>query len=735
VSQPPIRPPTLLAAAAGRLRGLARRVRGRAARAGPEPIAAGGVALLAGLAVFAVAATVFEHHSSNHDEAVYLQQASLLLAGRLELYAGDLAGGVRPWFFVADGGRLYPKYAPVPAAMYAASMAAFGEPRVALAAVAAGNAWLVSRLGALTAGERVGVVAAALFAASPLALVTTAVFLPYAPTTLLNLTFAVAYLRGVREPSTAAAAAAGVAVGLAFFARPYTAVLFASPFVLHAGWRVLRAVRADGLRPLPGTVRRQGLTALVGLLFVGVTLAYNARLTGSPLVFPYEAFAPLDGPGFGRREILGHAVVYTPELALRANGYALWYLLTRWLFAGGLGALLAVAGLAVAARRWAVAAPDAPDRLVGALLIGVVAAVVAGNVPFWGTYNLLGTMSDPADGLVGQFGPFYHFDALAPLSVFGAVGLVAAARGLAGSVRAAVGRRASPRAARAAVLALLAVSGLLLAGAAGAAVAPPIDRNAAYAEKYDAAYGPIERAEFEDALVFVPTPYGDWLNHPFQYLRNDPGLDGPAVYVLDRGPAADFRALDAYPDRTYYRYTYRGEWTPDPDRHVTPRLERLDVRRGDALAGAAVVGVPDRVTRATVRLEGPDGEAVAYTVTDPGRTVTAEWTANATAARLHAPDGAPDPGDAGGTVPLPAVGELALTVTLAQPDGGTLTYRQETAVRTDGGTVEAVWPPERSVCPLVRDCGREGTYLPEDPGAHRDGVSFDVRLETVEESD
>ncbi|KKF39038.1 hypothetical protein FK85_31695, partial [Halorubrum saccharovorum] len=326
-------------------RRLASRGRARIARADRFTLAATLVAVATGVLTFAIAATLFRYHSVNHDEGVYLMQAAMLLSGQLEIHAGELADAVHPWFFIEDDGRLYPKYNPVPAAMYAVSMWLFGEPRVTLAVVAAGNAALVSLLGGTMFDRRVGLAAAVLFAASPLALITSSVFLPYAPTTFLNLCFAVAYLRGVRDRSLALAGLAGVAIGLAFFARPFTAVLFAAPFILHALGRVVVAVRDVGIPslPFPGPIRRHGLTALFGILFVGVTLAYNLRVTGSPLTFPYEAFAPMDGPGFGERRILGHTEEYTPELALRSNGYALWYLATRWIVAGPLGTLLALA--------------------------------------------------------------------------------------------------------------------------------------------------------------------------------------------------------------------------------------------------------------------------------------------------------------------------------------------------------------------------------------------------------
>ncbi len=691
------------------------------------------VAVVSAASVFVLATNVFGYHSSNHDEGVYLLQASMLLDGQLELYADGLVGAVRPWFFVEDGGRLYPKYAPVPAAMYAVSMGLFGEPRVTLAAVAAGNSALIFLLGATIADRRVGVVAAVLFAASPLALVTTSVFLPYAPTTFLNLLFAVTYLRGVRNESTLLAAIAGIAIGLAFFARPFTAVLFASPFVLHAAFRVGSSIRTEGLLPVPEPVGRHGLTACFGLLFVGVALAYNLRITGSALTFPYEAFAPMDGPGFGRREILGHSIDYTPVVALEANGYVLWYFATRWFTAGPIGTALAGGGVALAFRRWrrgadvldsTIGPSPSFDRTAGVLLGSLFVTVPVGNVLFWGNANILATPTDPTDGFISQFGPFYHFDLLAPLSLFAAIALVACWQ-LVPTARSTFERRSSSRTATTLGIGALVAIVLLIGLANVAVVSAPLERNAAYGDKYERAYEPIEGASFDDALVFIPTPYGDWQNHPFQYLRNDPGFDGPVVYALDRDPGDDFAVLDAYPNRTSYRYTYRGEWTSNAYRHVVPKLEPLTVRRGVALEGQTIVGVPERVSRASVRLEteSESGERThaGYSVRDPGESLAVTWWMDNEAARLHG-------AELDSSVGLGGIDAVIVTVTLVDLDGSTLTYRQEATVRTGPDGVEIVWPPERYVCPLVTDCGTEGTYLPDDPNAHFDDVSFETQI-------
>jgi hypothetical protein len=702
----------------------------RARRVDRISIAAALVALSAGISVFVIATTVFGYHSTNHDEAVYLQQAAMLLDGQLQLYAGDLAGAFRPWFFVADGGRLYPKYSPVPAAMYAVSMGLVGEPRVTLALIGAGNAALVYALGSMVFDRRVGLVASTLFAASPLALLTTSVFLPYAPTALLNLAFVTAYLRGVRDGSTVWAGVAGIAIGVAFFARPFTAVLVAAPFVLHAAFRVVASLRDGGPFPVPSPVSRHGLTACFGLLFVGVTLAYNARLTGSPLLFPYEAFAPLDGPGFGRRRILDHSIDYTPEVALQANGYVLRYFATRWFTAGLLGTALAVGGLAVALRRWRrgrialepMAGGDRSgsfERTAGALLAGLFVTVPVGNLFFWGNFNILATPSDPTDGFVSQFGPFYHFDLLVPLSIFAAVALVAGWQRLL-ALRSPLQDAFASHTGRGPLVGVVVAVVLLVVAANAAVVSPPLERNAAHADKYETAYEPIEDASFGDALVFIPTPYGDWQNHPFQYLRNDPGFDGPVVYALDREPGADFAVLDAYPNRTRYRYTYRGEWMPAGDRDVAPKLESLSVRSGRTLEGETTVGVPDGVERARVRLETDAGHA-GYGVDAPGDSVGVRWSLGLEGARL---DGAESAAPLG----VDDTDTVIMTITLTQTDGSTLTYRQEATVRTRDDGVDVVWPPERYVCPLVTDCGTEGTYLPDDPDAYPEGVRFETQL-------
>lgn len=643
--------------------------------------------VLAGLAagvVLLVALALFPYHSNNHDEAVYLQQAAMLLEGQLRLHP-PVDGAFRPWFFVDGPDGLYSKYSPVPPAVFAVGLLA-GEPRLSLALVAAGNVALVATLARWAFDRPTGLAAGGLLLCAPLFVITSSAFLPYAPTFLLNLGFACCYVQACRERSVRWAALAGLASGVAFFTRPYTAVLFVAPFAAHSLWTLARR-------------RRDALAQYValggcGLAMVAVALGYNAELTGDPLVFPYQAFAPLDGLGFGERRLLDHSMDYTPALALEVNGYVLRYLAIRWAPLGVLGTALAVAG--------AVLARSAPERSAGTwltdrqlrtVLLGVAASVALGNVYFWGNANLLATPTDPNDGLLGVLGPVYHFDALLPLAAFGGHAVVRGSGAL--WSRTADLSRAQRRAA---ALAVVLIATPIVGGAAAASFGPPVERNADYTDAYQQAYEPFEPRSPADSVVLLPTPYGPWLNHPFQPLRNDPGYDGRAVYALDRDAETTWAVLDAFPDRTPYRYRYRGEWTPDPDDAVEPTLRSTERVRTDGLAATTTVGLPAGATSATVAVSAA-GETDRRTVRPDGETLAVDWTLA---------DGAFSSGDASVPVDGPTRAELSVVVVGRQ--GGTVAYEAEVLVRPDGDGVEAVWPPTDRVCLAATTC--DDAYVP-----------------------
>lgn len=680
------------------------------------------IAVTAGLVVLILAYDLFPYHSTNHDEGVYLLQAAMLTEGRLVLTPGSeaLRQAFHPWFFVESPHGLYPKYSPVPAAVFALGMIV-GDPRLALFGIAVCNVAIISAITAEAFDQKTGILAAAIVAASPLFLLPSAAFLPYAPTTALNLLFALAYIRSVRAANPWYAGVAGIAIGLAFFARPYTAVIFAIPFMAYAGWQLLHP-RARNWR----VIRRTGITAGIGVAFVGLTLFYNHLVTGSAFLFPYEAFAPLDGIGFGRRRILGHETQYTPTLALRSNGRVLWALATRWFTAGPIGTTLAAIGVTSVVvytkRTGLTRSLSLGNRTLQLLLAGLAGTIIAGNVYFWGNYNMLGSLSDPNDGMITLFGPFYHFDLLLPLSAFAAHGTLVTTT----FVWRAVDRLVSSEAPRIAAVLLLAVA-LPVTGAVDVwAVSQPMEKHSAHTAKYERAYTPFVETDLEHALVFIPPTYGEFQNHPFQWLRNDPGFDGEIVYAITRNPSDDFAVIDAYPDREYYRYRYHGEWTPDPNRHVDSTLEHVRVIESDSVTAQTTVAVPDRIVRVALsvttgdsvrrfnyRGQPPDALTITWTITNETVTVTDQAVI-------------PREGDPDRSIQMSGPSDIALAVTITEPDGGTLTYREELLVRPTDTGIQAVWPPASSVCIAVTDCGFEGTYLRDRPDTRPDGIQLNT---------
>ncbi|MFC6872491.1 DUF7846 domain-containing protein [Halobellus marinus] len=702
--------------------------------------------LAVGGLIYFLAVDLFPYHSVNDDEGVYLYQAAMLLDGTVFLRPGEIPWeAVRPWFFVVDeaGGeiRMYGKYSPVAPAIFAVGRL-LGDWNLALPLVASGTAAGVYALGTAAFDRRVGLLSIPALAGAPLFFLTSATFLSYAPATLLNVAFAVAYVRAARRGSVRWGAAAGVGIGLAFFCRPYTAVLFALPFIGHTlislavGWR-----RWGWEAPFRGVLTRALAIALPGVAFVGVTLGYNALVTGDPLVFPYAAFAPNDGIGFGTREILNYERDYTPELAADVTRRVTEYFFTEWVAAGPLGTALAAVGVVAAAWRERAVLQGLRARTpslrfdpsagmsegeVAGVLFAIVPSVFLGEAYFWGTHNGL------RNGLIDLLGPFYHFDALIPVAVFTAAGALFLVRG-AGSVLRELTTR---RRARLLVLVGLVVSAPVVASAEIAAVERPLDANELRTENLASTYEPFEDRSFDDAVVFTPDPYGDWQAHPFQYLRSDPGFDGDVVYATDGGPERDLAVLAAT-NRTPYRFTYRGTWTGAVT-PVNPDVQRLRVLDGESVKAETQVGVPAQATSASIRVETPDGYA-RYSVPDAARsngTVSIDWvigpeTARASNLRFEGGSSEAD-GDAeeGGSVasgvPLAADrAEVDLVVTFVGVGGSSVTYRQEATVAADGDGIRVVWPPETRVCRLTAECGYEGTWVgPE--GNYVAGVSVET---------
>lgn len=514
------------------------------------------LALAAFLAVLAITTYVFPYYSTNNDEAVYRFQAQMLAQGKLYLPADASSEHFNSFYIINDGQRIYPKYTPVFAIPLAASYLLFGDMRPALGLIAAAIVLTMYFVGREVYRRPIGLLAAFFLLLSPLFLVQSSMYLPYMFSFLLDLLFFLFFLKALRGSGRTYPILAGVAFGVNFFARPYTALSFALPMAAYAYYLVQRArLPLQTVAPMVASAAP----------FVVLTFAYNYDFTGNPLVFPFHLWEPRDTLGFGvKRLALGVSEwSYTPLVALESTGAQLDKLML-WVFGGPL--LLVFVGVAAAARRL-----RSPEML--ALAMG--GAVVAGNFVQWGT--LISRWG------VDNLGPFYYLDLLLPLCLLGARGFSRAAslalRGLSRiqrdrrDVQAKIGKPLLPTTGLVAAFFVpcLVVSGLLMASR--------IDLNLRHTFKRAQVYAPVLQARLDNALVFVPPLYGPFLGIPFGYLSNTPTLDRPLLYARDMGNRNIDLVRNMSNRRPYY-FWYQGIWDEEPGHIDATALVPLTLLEG-----------------------------------------------------------------------------------------------------------------------------------------------------------
>jgi len=496
------------------------------------------VAVVSALVALCGSLWLFPLLTENNDEGPYLSQAAALQAGHLTPVAPAFADSFQPWMSVQRNGHYVYKYAPVHASLLALSDRVFGAERVALGLTAGASVLLLfgvcSELG-LT--RRASLTAPVLLALSPVFVIQSMTFLSYVTSLALSLGFMYLLLRGIRRSSAPNIVGSGALLGLAFFARPFDAVLFATPVL---AWVMLRSVRQ-------GTSARP--TRILWLLSAGAApgivcfLGYNWIAAGGPFHLPFLLQDKTDTLGFGYHG-LWPATNYTVALATKAL-FRNMLLVVLWVFGGGVVALLAVYGVTQRhlTARW--------------LLIGMLATWPAGMFFFWGSYLYTFTW----DG--GRFlGPYYYLPVLVPLVIAGGVG----------------------------VDRLLSYSKTLSVVAVAAALAltvpifdRAIDSNRARTAKREAVNHALHTAvRSQSALVFLPPVWGSVLQNPFSFLRNNADYNGRLVYAVKRG-AVDFAVARAYADRHVFIMSLPDGYQPGPHGTTRVRVERAALRTGRAL--------------------------------------------------------------------------------------------------------------------------------------------------------
>lgn len=450
--------------------------------------------------------------TENSDEGAYLSQADSLTHWQLTPTAFRPIEAFQTWFGFIRNGRVVYKYPPVYPAALALAKVITGTERSLGIVLAGAFVLLVSKLARnLNFGNRTQVVAAAIVALSPLMLIQNATFLPYVFSSVLLLTFVVLLTAPQRNSKTILLA--GVVGSLAFWARPFDAVLFCVPVTI---W-TMSAIRSRS--KVAKRMAQLGIGAAPG---IAGFLLYNRAVTGSAFRLPFHLLDEADSIGFGLRRI------QRSDPFLNFTVARAWYalihnvgLLVSWSFGGfvliALGFIFRTRAKATGSSR-------------RGLLFLLLAVWPIGFFFFWGSFSYL-YQWDGASFL----GPYYYLPMLAPLAILGGYGLDQ--------------------------LLLRSKRGGAAAMVLSVAVSLPIAVHAVYTNTRRAqnrvavADAVNQSVPKKNSLLLVPPVWGPHLQHPFSFLRNDSVTSDKRLSVLSGDLRLVGEAVKLHPGRDLYRLT------------------------------------------------------------------------------------------------------------------------------------------------------------------------------------
>ena len=467
-------------------------------------VAAAGVTLVAAF----LNVVVYERHPHLQDEVAYYMHGRFLAEGALDKPAPPVEGGFAMYLMDSRNGRWFPATPPGWPALLALGFLA-GVPWLLNPILGGLNillaSWLLEALydrGTARAGT-------VLMSISPWHLFLAMSFMNHIALLTAALAATAAVVQARRSGRARWAVAAGVAVGLAAMNRPLDGLVLGA----------LLGLWAIGLGG-----QRLRLPCLAGFLAGGLaagslTLLYNAKLTGSPLRFPINAYVEryfgvgVNDLGFGANRgsvswgmdpFPGHGL---PDalVNLNLNASSLNFDLFGWTC----GSIVAMA-VAAFAMRW---------KGSNALMLATIAAIC-------GVYSLYWFSGGP------DFGARYWFLILLPCVALSARGLLLLAE------------RLNQEAARLWVVAGVLCSLTMLHYVPWRALNKYRHYLSARADLGD----PALQQRFEGGLVLIRGH--NFPDYTSAAVYNPLDLRGGAtVYAWDRNPEIRRQVLEAFPDR------------------------------------------------------------------------------------------------------------------------------------------------------------------------------------------
>jgi len=257
-----------------------------------------GLAFFAFLMSAIVSRTVFERLPHLEDEVAYLYQARIFANGEVTAPTPELRRSFWQPFVIDFDGRRFSKYTP-------------GWSAVLALGVLGGQTWLINalfssltvaltfRLGREIFSPDVGLIASALVAFSPMALLLNASLMGHTAALCYATLFFYAYWR-IQDGSSPLrwGIIAGLTLGLIVITRPLTAIAISLPFIIWSGSRLVYSLFRARHQFFP-IFKPLIALSICTLILSSVIPLYNITTVGEPSVNLYTFVWSYDRVGFG----------------------------------------------------------------------------------------------------------------------------------------------------------------------------------------------------------------------------------------------------------------------------------------------------------------------------------------------------------------------------------------------------------------------------------------------------